>query len=451
MDNSLFYKNDKVKWRWENETKIIIYYNAKWWILNETASLIFYYCEGTDVLQIVEFLGQFNWDKSYLILLISRFLNVLIREGVVISRSDYKKVTVSNDLISKRISFKFMEPKIKSFDLGSMDHLKFDRPSSPLRVFFTITHDCNLKCIHCYNLPQKNDNFKIDLSRVKDIIDRMKEAGVLEVILTGGEPFLNLHIFDIIDYILLRGIKVMINTNGLLLRDEHIDEFKKRKDITLSLGIDGVFPKTNDFIRGKGSFKKAIEILKKLSKERINIYIGFTATHKNFFDILKLRRFFRDFNVSRVIVNIFIRTGRGYEYSNILALNKLEFGLLKCLAYFNANMNTKPIVTVITSCNAGHIEANIDYRGDMFFCELLHYPLANILVEDIKKIWNSPRILSLMDADKFDSHCKICFFRRRCKGSCRAEVFSATGNLYAGNPYCFKGNFFNIMRTRSKI
>ena len=443
MDNPLFYKNNKVKWRWEGGSKIIIYHNDKYWALNETASLIFYYCDGVNLSQLVGSFKRADLNNDYIRFIVKKFLNVLLKEEVITSRFNHDKVIVGNNLVPKCDLSKFVKPEIKFFDLGYMDYLKFDRPGSPLRTFFTVTQECNLECKHCYNPLKKDSNIEIDLSITKEIIDRIKKAGVFEVILTGGESFLNPYIFKIIDYILLNGMKVRINTNGLLLKDEEIKELRKRKDITLSLGIDGVSSRSNDFIRGEGNFKKAIAVLEKLSEEGIDTYINFTATHRNFSDILKLRGFFRNFNVSRIIVNIFIRTGRGHKHSDVLALNRLEFSFLKALDYFNKNKKDKPVITIVTSCYGGHIEANVDYRGFMFFCELLYYPLGNILKKDMKEIWNSPQMLSLIDVDKFGFPCAACFFRRRCRGSCRAEVFSETGDIYAGNPYCFKGKIMS--------
>jgi radical SAM protein with 4Fe4S-binding SPASM domain len=441
MDRQIFYKNRDIYWRWENDKEIIACFNDKYWRFNETASLIFYYCKGINLTQIINYFEQFYFfDKKCFFPAIRQILDMLLKEKIIFSRSRYDNITRNNPntpILNKK-NLKFVKPEIRIFDIRTMDHLNFDRPESPLRIFFTINHDCNLKCMSCYNPIKKNKNYNFDLNKVKNIIDKIKNTGVFEIILTGGEPFLNLNIFEIIDYILSKNIKLRINTNGILLTDEFIRELKKKKNITLTLGLDGISEKANDLIRGEGHFKRAVKILERLSKENINLYVNFTATHKNFSDVLKLKRFFRNFNVARVIVNVFIRTGTGYGYGYELALNKLEFSFLKLLNFFN-NTASKPIITTITSCYAGHIEACIDYEGKIFFCELLDYPLGNILEKNIREIWNSPEMLSLIDVDKFKFPCGSCFFRKTCRGSCRAEVFYATGNIYSGNPYCFKG------------
>lgn len=445
MDNLFFYKNYNIHWRWEGEKEIIACFNDKYWRLNETAALIFYYCEGVDLTQLVEYFQQLkSLDKKYLFLTISKFLNVLLKEKLITSQLDLARIA-RDTLIFGNKAFKFSKPEIITFDIRSMDHLNFDRPETPLRVFFTINSSCNLKCKTCYNPIEKNRIFKFDLNKAKNIIDKIEKSKALEIILTGGEPFLNLYIFDIIDYILSKGIKVRINTNALLVTDERMAELKKRKDITLAIGVDGVSEKTNDFVRGKGTFKSIVEILEKLSQSGINLYINFTATHRNFYDIWKLKFFFRRFNISRIIINIFIRAGQGCKYSHLLALNKVELGVINFFNFFN-RADIKPVITTITSCYAGHIETYIDYEGKIFFCDLLNHPIGDIFKRDLEEIWNSAEIFSLMDVDKFEAPCGACFFKKRCRGSCRAEVFSATGNLYSGNPYCFKGKIINRIK-----
>lgn len=311
------------------------------------------------------------------------------------------------------------------------------RPPVPLRIFFTLTHDCNLNCKTCYNDAEGSRSHAPE-EVIKEAIDRIKESGVREVILTGGEPFLYPGILAVIDHILAVGLDLRINTNGLLLTDGLIEELEKRKGVILTLGLDGIREESHDFIRGAGSFRKALAVLEKLSRKKIPLYVNFTVTRKNFRDLILLRGFLKRFNVSQAIINLFLGCGRGQDYRDTFSLSSAQRILLHFPLIFSL-FGPGPRMRVITSCYAGHTEANIDYNGEFFFCELLKRPLGNVLKTSIKEIWDSSRLLSLMDADTFGAPCKECFFRKSCRGACRAEVFSATQDLHAGNPYCLKG------------
>ncbi len=448
MQSLFFYKNKNIRWRWENDEEIIIYFNdSQFCRLNKTASLIFLNCDGVNLSYLCSlFKEPAGISKKNIFLKVSEFLRLFINKKIIISKSN--SIPRFKQEVSNENSFYFEEPSAKFFDIGNIGYLSFIRPKSPLRVFFTISETCNLKCKHCYNVndKQKDITTKIDLNKIRCIIDKLNEAEVFKIILTGGEPFLNPHIFDIIDYIQSKDIKVRINTNALLLSDWHIEELKKREGVILTLGIDGISADTHDFIRGEGTFKNVLYILEKLSQEGFDLYINFTATRINLFDILRLKRFFKNFRVKRIIVNIFIRTGSGYNHREILSLNKLQHASLASFAHFSNKDIRHPIITTITSCYAGHIESYIDYKGNVFFCDLLHRPIGNILENGLKEIWNSEKLLNLNNPDLFGFPCNICLFRKNCKGSCRAEVFFKTGDIYAGNPYCIRGKLYNLIK-----
>ncbi|MBC8450886.1 radical SAM protein, partial [bacterium] len=189
-----------------------------------------------------------------------------------------------------------------------------------------------------------------------------------------------------VDYILSRDMKVRINTNGLLLTDEYVQEVKKRNGVVLTVGIDGTSEKTHDFIRGKGNFRKVVAIMQKLSNNGIPLYINFTVTHKNISEIWRLRKFSRDFNIIEIIMNIFIRSGQGHTQQSVLALTAVDLLILKTFGFLN-RFASSPEVILITSCYAGYVEANVDYKGLFYFCELLDYPLGNVLEKKVQELW----------------------------------------------------------------
>ncbi len=308
----------------------------------------------------------------------------------------------------------------------------------PSRIFFTLIRRCNLQCKSCYNPPNSISVNEPELAKVKRIIDQIKKANIPEVVLTGGEPFLYADIFAVIDYLLANNFQVRVNTNGLLLSDSYLAELKKRKQVIVSIGLDGVSKETHDFIRGEGNFERVLVILRKLSIMGVKLYINFTITRINLKDVWRLGKFCREFNVSRAIANIFIKTGQGYINRDILSLTRLGQFHLALFNRLNRMKKGSP-VTVITSCYAGYYEANIDYAGNFFFCELLPHSLGDVLKMSITEIWDSAQMLSLTYPDKFGLPCAKCWFKWSCRGSCRAETFAATNDLYAGNPNCCKG------------
>jgi MoaA/NifB/PqqE/SkfB family radical SAM enzyme len=90
---------------------------------------------------------------------------------------------------------------------------------------------------------------ELDTIAVKKMVDQMKQAGVLMISLTGGEPLIREDIGEIIRYIKNRSLVCKLNTNGVLVK-KRLDDLK-RLDV-LQISIDGP-PDIHDPLRGNGA------------------------------------------------------------------------------------------------------------------------------------------------------------------------------------------------------
>lgn len=70
------------------------------------------------------------------------------------------------------------------------------------RVRFLLTNKCNYQCGFCHNEGQKDRNHiqYLSLDDFKILIDILKELPLLEICLSGGEPFLNSDVLEMIEY-----------------------------------------------------------------------------------------------------------------------------------------------------------------------------------------------------------------------------------------------------------
>jgi MoaA/NifB/PqqE/SkfB family radical SAM enzyme len=80
------------------------------------------------------------------------------------------------------------------------------------------------------------------------------ELGTRIVNLDGGEPLAHLHVAEIVQFLVERGVAVSMHTNGILV-SRKIETIRKLKKLKLSL--DGPM-ECHDAMRGAGSFSRAI-------------------------------------------------------------------------------------------------------------------------------------------------------------------------------------------------
>ncbi len=144
-----------------------------------------------------------------------------------------------------------------------------------LNIFFP--GKCNLQCRYCFVHKQKEDFNEIDEHAIKSAVDIFLNYPGKKKSLSfnGGEPLLEWELVkNIYTYaekqarkkeVLLEGVVV---TNGTLLKQEHVEFFKKYK-ISFRISIDGD-KKTHDKMRpfkiknGKSSFEVILRNLQKI-------------------------------------------------------------------------------------------------------------------------------------------------------------------------------------------
>ena len=134
-----------------------------------------------------------------------------------------------NDVVERLLNRGFIEECNKGDSPSDWSLLKeYDNYYFP-SMNLMITGKCNLNCIHCFN-AKDNDRLNSELSyeEVLDILDQSRDIGVHSFTITGGEPLVHKHFMDIIHAIYERNMYVFeLNTNGLLITQEMLDEFKE--------------------------------------------------------------------------------------------------------------------------------------------------------------------------------------------------------------------------------
>jgi len=96
---------------------------------------------------------------------------------------------------------------------------------SPNTLWWVLTSDCNLSCLHCYLNTSKYTWPVLSEKRWDNVLDQAAEAGIKMIFLTGGEPFL-LNIERLYKLSKDHNITIIgIETNGAILNKTLIDTF----------------------------------------------------------------------------------------------------------------------------------------------------------------------------------------------------------------------------------
>lgn len=145
------------------------------------------------------------------------------------------------------------------------------------------TLDCNLNCKHCSaKTLKKNQKQLLTLEDYRKIGEECKKYNVSVVSFTGGEPFCNPRLEEIIKCFNPRETLIGITTNGTLANEKKLRRLKKIGLDSLLVSIDSSDPATHDAFRNKkGVFRSAMQTIKTARKLGIETIIITTVHHDN--------------------------------------------------------------------------------------------------------------------------------------------------------------------------
>jgi molybdenum cofactor biosynthesis enzyme MoaA len=135
---------------------------------------------------------------------------------------------------------------------------------------------------------------------VERFLNEALPLGVKEFYLTGGEPFLNREIFDIVEMLLRHG-PVTVLTNGIVILDREAARLRTLSDesdysLDVRVSMEGWDASTNDPIRGAGTFERIVAGILRLHAAGLNPVItvsealndaGASASRERFLSFLR--------------------------------------------------------------------------------------------------------------------------------------------------------------------
>jgi len=142
---------------------------------------------------------------------------------------------------------------------------------------------CNLACINCYieSTPTNDRLVYLSHNEAVSYLDEIRDQdlGTKEIGITGGEPFMNPDILDIMETSLERGFNLLVLTNAMRPMMKCADGLIRLKEtygerMTLRVSIDHFKPELHEEERGPNSWEPMMKGLKWLSESGFNIDVA---------------------------------------------------------------------------------------------------------------------------------------------------------------------------------
>lgn len=336
----------------------------------------------------------------------------------------------------------------------------------PETMTLMVTDGCNLRCRHCWldcrSLAKAN---RVATSKIQQLIKDFSQLGGTHINLTGGEILSHPGWHRILQFCFshTRINTVCLQTNSTMITRKHIAvllDFPPDR-LKIQVSLDGAYARAHDFVRGPGSFGRAMAGLRLLAEAGLGpqTQVAFTEMAHNFNELPILLENLNKMGISRLISSTLIKGGRATESTHLNLPTPAQYWELINLyqtdsdfkRLYDQQANFAAIEwfkhrSETTDSKCGCLKnLFVDSRGYLYPCTMLlldRYasesiytrPLDLVIRETLPK-WAEIPILSRQRPNRLNS-CSRCANKNHCGGGCMGRAATSSGELMAPEDRC---------------
>lgn len=317
---------------------------------------------------------------------------------------------------------------------------------NPTRIELELTEQCNLACRFCYNSQKP-----IISGLASEIIKRLSEENVMEIVLTGGEPMIHPQFKEILAECCAIFSKVMVQTNGTYITEEYAQLFSDQGIFGVNISLHGMRAAHESLTCVQGSYDSAIRGIKSLLAHHVRLASNFVLTNENVASLEETIDYLYTLGLREITLTRFTPTGVGMSNSNLAISRKILNNVLRLAekkrrAYKGLHIimaNSVPycgldhdLKMFCEYCHFGTSRFYVDVNGNVLMCGMSRVKLGNIFDASFKNIKDGSLIYKkhVCGAD-VPEMCMQCKDFDLCRGGCRAAAYARTNSLDGADPY----------------
>ena len=321
----------------------------------------------------------------------------------------------------------------------------------PYAGCFELTSRCNLDCKMCYIHKRANDrdviNKEWSAQRWIDLATECEKKGMLNLLLTGGEPLLRKDFFEIYESCKRLGMMVSINSNATCIDQGVINYFKNNAPTRINITLYGASAETYEALCGDGSaYEKVVNNILALKKIGVLVKLNYSVTPYNIQDMAKVYQFAKENDLPIQYATYMFPPMRACEISNCYAERlSPEQSAMAQIAYDKLRFSDKELVERWTKqlqgivveepgaecqevpntpikCRAGSSTFWVTWDGQMRPCGMMTTPSVDLNQKSFADAWD---IIQKKTKEIYvPAKCEVCSIRNacdQCAAICHAE------------------------------
>ena len=335
-------------------------------------------------------------------------------------------------------------------------HGKGARLGLPIGGTFELTARCNFDCPMCYvHLKQEDidaQGRELTTAQWIDLGRQAKDAGMVFILLTGGEPFVRKDFFEIYHALKEMGLLISINSNGSMLSGKILEKLLADPPFRINISLYGGSNDTYCRMCGLPAFDQVTENIRALKEAGVDVRLNVSITPYNRDDLEKICRKAEELGVhvklsSYMYPSIRVNGGK-YGHGDRLSpeeaakarveWDKLRFDAetfakrAQAMGQFVAVEEPECAADLDegVGCRAGSTTFWMTWDGRMLPCGMMPRPVAYPLEAGFDAAWKEIR--SATKALRMPVKCTNCPKRGVCS-VCAAVCVTETGE-FSGVP-----------------
>lgn len=395
---------------------------------------------------------------------VSRELQMGTSVGSVLDTFDRE----SREHVSEFLEFLRREGVLKESDAPPEEvPPPYDGPRLKL-AHLDITEGCNIACTHCYQEPYLHQGEGLSVDQIRRVINELYWMNVESVIISGGEPLTRPDLFEIIDLIEQRYIRIQdILTNGMLITEETIEEIRSlRNSPNIVVSLNGLTPDSDDEIRGHGTNEACERGLERVANSEIEAHVCSVATTLNLNELPEMYEYLQDLGVSRwriglaqvepgtteeghfdIDLETYQSVGREIIEKHLESETDMRInieGLFKEEVFEFGYSQYEPDSII---CRYNERSCCVKPDGTVTSCTLLHdYKCGDVTDERLEDVWTGDAMREFKQttvSEVIPEDCRTCDALEYCGGGCRWWSWNVDDTLVGRDPrFCENMQYF---------
>lgn len=302
------------------------------------------------------------------------------------------------------------------------------RECRPLSILWEVTYDCNLRCRHCY--IEREEGEPLALDEAVRVLDDLAGAGVLFLVITGGEPLTRPDLAGILRAAAAREFAVRVLTNATLLGDEGGEEkadlLAEVRPTSVDVSVYGREAAHDAITCVPGSHARTMTGIKRLRERGVPVNIKLPLMKTNRDELAWVREFAESTGAGLVFDTTVVCRPSGDRTPLAEQLSDEEVADVIRLA-----SGGKPIppggnlLPGVPICSAGRSTARLTPSGRLTPCVAIPEAVGSLRERPFSELWRSPalerpRSIRLEDLPEC-RECDLRAFCVRCPGQALVE------------------------------